>query len=228
MKDFRTAFKAIANEKKNTAWNHISLCVLRAMVAKTNKDKYEIATAQLMRAFSLNKRSCEYDYQGIYNALISNGLVLPREGDLSKYGFPYNQFESHEEHVLFCELVTKIRDSVFKTGSFPDKEYAFIFVRKDISPEQIIVQSNHASIELGHRLSTAGHSITNLHIALIGVDDLSALETAGEILRENNFQYVFFLEPDMDNEVTAIASYPIKSSEKRFLRGYDKLSFANL
>ena len=228
MKDFRTAFKAIANEKKNTAWHHISLCVLRAMVAKTNKDKYEIVTAQLMRAFSLNKRSCEYDYQGIYNALVSSLLVRPKGQDLSNYGFPYNQFESHEEHLLFWELVNKIKDSVFKTGTFPDKEYAFIFVRKDISPEQIIVQSNHASIELGHRLSAAGLSITNLHIALIGVDNLSALETASDLLRENDFQYVFFLEPDMDDEVTAIASYPIKNSEKRFLRGYDKLSFANL
>jgi len=233
MKNFRTAFAKLAHEKKNTAWDHICLCVLRAMVAKSNKDKYEIATAQLMRAFSLNRRLHEYDYQGIYNALLYRHFhkMTEPQWEIMKtksLWFPYDQFDTYDEFVLYRELMEKIKESVCNTGTFPDKEYAFIFVRKDLSPEQIIVQSNHASIELGHRLGETGSSISNLHIALIGVDNLSALEDVGELLRKNNFDYTFFLEPDLNNEMTAIASYPIKNSQKRFLRNYDKLSFANL
>ncbi len=104
------------------------------------------------------------------------------------------------------------------------KEYVYIFVRQDMSKEQQLVQSAHATLVLGHKLKNR-KDVSELYYAVIGVANLLELAQGMKHLQKRNHEFVTFYEPDQGNTLTAIATYPIKDEDRGDLRKYPKLKF---
>lgn len=94
----------------------------------------------------------------------------------------------------------------------------YVFVRKDLSPEQIVVQTAHASIEVARKniLDCMDHP----HLVVIGIKNerklekvLAELECAGIICRG-------FSEPDIGNQLTAFATQPIVDDQKKIFERF--------
>lgn len=88
--------------------------------------------------------------------------------------------------------------------------YTYVFVRRDLSVAQQIVQAAHAAMEAGRQFDgTAG---TN--IVLIDVADTSDLNDVAEYLDAYDVSHVAFYEPDISQH-TALATAPLMGSRER-------------
>lgn len=117
------------------------------------------------------------------------------------------------------------------------KNYVYIFTRQDISPEQQIVQSAHATYLLGHRQHSASKSTEDpcyygqrhmsnpsvTHFTLIGVSNLVGLQAVIQILDTFELAYEVFYEEDLNNEPTSIAVYPIREDCRGPLMAFNLL-----
>ena len=110
------------------------------------------------------------------------------------------------------------------------KYYSYFFTRQDISPEQQLVQTAHVALKLGTKSSR--DSLTkesmvidpdNTYFSVVGVRNLWALEAVQTILDHFNFKYEVFNEPDIKNEMTAIAVYPVMEIDRGPLLAFNLL-----
>lgn len=86
--------------------------------------------------------------------------------------------------------------------------HTYVFVRRDISVPQQIVQACHACLELGKQLPYwEAHGVSNL--VLLGVRDIKGLMQAAQKLDMNNIRYNIFNEPDNGMGYSAICSEPL-------------------
>jgi hypothetical protein len=104
-----------------------------------------------------------------------------------------------------------------------EKFYSYFFTRQDIFPEYQLVQTAHAALELGHRLTK--EQVKNLHFACCGVEDLIELKRVAQDLDMLGHKYVSFYEPDLRGELTSIGVYPIADSARGVLRDHKLLRF---
>ena len=79
----------------------------------------------------------------------------------------------------------------------------FVIVRKDLSHSQRAVQAGHA---LAAYLLNGSPSWKNQTLVYLGVKGLKQLENIKRKLDRNKVSYSEFREPDINNELTAIAS----------------------
>ncbi len=103
------------------------------------------------------------------------------------------------------------------------KYYVYFFTRQDISPEQQLVQTAHAALKLGIKIDEEKLNPDETYFAVVGVRNLEALEAVGEILENFNYKFEIFQEPDLKNEVTSIATYPIPQHERGPLLAFNLL-----
>lgn len=97
--------------------------------------------------------------------------------------------------------------------------YTYIFIRQDLSIEQQIIQASHATLKLGKEMRTD----TMPNFVLIGVRNLEGLLNLEAILERFYYKYVTFHEPDMDSEMTAIATHPVHDIERGVLLAFTTL-----
>jgi len=105
-----------------------------------------------------------------------------------------------------------------------DKEYIYIFVRKDLTPEQRAVQAAHAIAECGILyVDSEKYSISSPHtIVLIGVKDCTELHKAYESIKE--LKAILFFEPAI-GESTAFAVEPISGEQREIFSDYKTLRY---
>ena len=123
-----------------------------------------------------------------------------------------------------------------------DKHYAYFFTRQDIFPEYQLVQTAHAALKLGVRSQQPWdeEDVERLgvpqrrdidpdetYFTVIGVRDLQALRAVEEILDKFGFLHEVFVEPDIGNEETSIAVYPVHEKDRGVLMAFDLLRFKN-
>lgn len=94
--------------------------------------------------------------------------------------------------------------------------YTYLFIRKDLSGPQRIVQTAHAAHEAGERFGA--HS----HMALLGIADQHGLIKAANHLDQCGIKYQMFYEPDIES-YTAIATEPLAGDRRQPLRRYSLL-----
>jgi len=87
--------------------------------------------------------------------------------------------------------------------------YTYLFIRRDLSPAQQIIQATHAQQGIG------ADGITNT--VLIGAKDEYDLLLHAARLSEHGIEHHTFWEPDI-GEHTAIATKPIKPEARGALR----------
>lgn len=114
--------------------------------------------------------------------------------------------------------------------------YSYFFTRQDISAEQQLVQTAHVALKLGVNstkkldkgveFSVPYESEINpdeTYFTCVGVRNAQALYAVIQILERFGFRYEVFYEPDMNNEPTAIAVYPISELSKGPLDAFNLL-----
>ena len=108
-----------------------------------------------------------------------------------------------------------------------EKQYVYIFTRQDISPEQQLVQSAHVALKLGYGLATRGFCLNpdETYFTVVGVRNLDALFAAEDIISHTGIDFFEFREPDIGNEVTSIATFPISESKRGLLLAFSWLRF---
>lgn len=98
-----------------------------------------------------------------------------------------------------------------------------MLVRKDLTPSQQAVQACHAVIEAHTAFNFAQLSI-HPHLVLLEVADLPSLERAKNRLQSRNIPFKEFIEPDLNNETTALCTPPLQGAARRVFRGFSLLN----
>lgn len=214
MKDFKSIWKQLASTKSVQAKDMFAYSILRAMAAKSESKK-EIAKYFVARAFQKKKNST------IWAAALSAHSQL--KGDLRWngriLGVPVEEIFSSEEELLMFK-------GILETFTFDfDRVYTYVFVRQDLSPEYQLVQAAHATMVLGQRMPSEFNP-KETYFTVIGVADKSELKAVQRVLDDNGFKYEDFVEPDIGNEVTAVATHPVHWLSRRPLKNYKLLTFS--
>jgi len=221
MKDFTSVWKFLSSNKNATNSETFQYCLLRAMAAK-HEDKHEIALYFIQRAYTpvTNKNKLN---NGMHKYL---GVIQASWGATKRSSSPLLAcLESPEEEKLFEELRNSIVKELCDSAS---KFYTFIFVRSDLEPEYQLVQSNHVALALGYSLALKQISndvVQNLYLAVCHIKDETGLKIVALDIRNHGYQVVEFREPDIGNQITAIASFPIAGHKKSFLKCHKALKF---
>ena len=120
--------------------------------------------------------------------------------------------------------------------------YVYFFTRQDIFPEYQLVQTAHVAHKLGYMSATAWDKGVeenlregqvkathpdNTYFTCVGVRNLDALYAVAEILDKFGFKYEAFVEPDIGNEMTSIAVYPVHEDYKGPLQAFNLLRFGS-
>lgn len=105
------------------------------------------------------------------------------------------------------------------------KRYVYTFTRQDIFKEYQLVQTAHATMKLGAKMSTT-EDPDNTYFTCVGVRNLEALDAVEKILTTFGFTYEKFFEPDLNGgEYTAIAVYPVDEEDRGVLLAFNLLKF---
>jgi peptidyl-tRNA hydrolase len=80
----------------------------------------------------------------------------------------------------------------------------YVIVRKDLSHSQRAVQAGHALAE--YLLHSPLFRWRNETLIYLGVKGLRQLKNVKNKLEQNGIEHFAFYEPDLNNEITAIAS----------------------
>ena len=94
-----------------------------------------------------------------------------------------------------------------------DKQFMYLWVRRDLSTPQKIVQTAHASAAIGKRF----HADT--HIALMEAQDELDLQNISRYLDVHSIQHEVFFEPDLPG-YTAIATEPLVGQRRKPLKHF--------
>ncbi len=100
-------------------------------------------------------------------------------------------------------------------------KYTYIFVRQDLSLEQQMVQSGHACLLLGTKYPDIDAQSTNF--VLVGVRNEDGLFAVERILKKFEINYVRFIEPDIGDQATAIATIPMDRDQRGPLLAFNVL-----
>lgn len=85
--------------------------------------------------------------------------------------------------------------------------YIYIFVRKDISLEQQLVQAAHVACVAGEKFNDS-----DSHMVLLSVSDIDELMYVSHQLDFCEIQHAIFFEPDNNMGNSAIATAPINGA----------------
>ena len=93
-------------------------------------------------------------------------------------------------------------------------KYCYVLVRRDLSASQSAIQAIHASIEATrHSLITAEE--VHPHVVLCGVKNIQKLIGYSQKLNQAGIRYRAFFEPDLNDEMTALATEPISDEHRQ-------------
>lgn len=229
MKDFKKIWKDLANKKEVTAIDTILYCLFKAYTAKSNADKVVILSRLLAKAFTpiTNKNRLEKGCTPWSTLLYRVFWTIQRVKGDPKYlvnckGMLSVFENTGEREGLAYLLIAAYKEINNSKSERFDPPYTYIFVRQDISNEQQLVQSSHIALELGAKMD---HDFRGLHFTVIGVGDLKELEDTKENLEKLGISFEYFIEPDIGDQMTAIATYPIHAQKRRLLSKYRLLTF---
>ena len=92
-------------------------------------------------------------------------------------------------------------------------EYLYVITRRDLSLSSQAVQAGHAAFQAASELRFNTHP----HFVYLTVKNLSRLSMVTENLLNQNLKTTIWREPDLNNEITAVAIGPVVSKEDRKL-----------
>ena len=93
------------------------------------------------------------------------------------------------------------------------KKYAYFITRTDMSKSQQLVQTAHVALELGVMLTP--REANHLFFCNLAVPYLDDLYDVMDKLHDANIEYVVYRDSYYNDEITAIATFPITGAEQR-------------
>lgn len=125
--------------------------------------------------------------------------------------------ESDSFKIKFKKL-QKLGDAVCER--LFDHPYVYAIVRNDLSPAQKAVQSGHALIE-----STRNFNMNGNHpsVILCVVKSEDKLKSVCKELMDKKIKFSEFREPDIGNQLTAIASEPLRGESRDAFKRFQLL-----
>lgn len=210
-RNYKSYWKLLANSKCNNAVHHIQYCALKALSSKSNS-KQEIAEALVRKAFTPRAGT---------DWLKANRAA--RDAFYTNTIFGYDKslfFENEHEEQQFKYIIYNIQGTNIASN---EPDYVFIFVRQDISKEQQAVQAAHATYCAAAKFQP--QEPEKAHFVLVGVRNEYELKLVMQSLEARDCDFVSFIEPDLANSVTALATKTMKEHQKRFLKKYKTLAF---
>lgn len=214
MKDFTSIWKQLASTKTVTAKDMFAYSILRAMAAKS-ESKREVAKYFVAKSFLKKKNQTRYEAAETAHRLVKADL----RWNQTILGEPIEKFFSSEEELdMFKDIL--------ETFTFDfDRVYTYVFVRQDLSPEYQLVQAAHATMVLGQKMPSH-YNPKETYFTVIGVPNEWELKEVKRILNENGFPFEEFIEPDIGDEITAVATHPIHWLKRKPLKSYKLLTFS--
>ena len=105
------------------------------------------------------------------------------------------------------------------------KQYIYVFVRKDLSPERRMVQACHATTESGILFcDRANYDLLHAHtIIVLKVKNLEELNEVFGLISKK-IDSIMFYESDI-GENTAFATRPVNEEERELFKEYKTLKF---
>ncbi len=102
--------------------------------------------------------------------------------------------------------------------------YQYVFVREDIAPEQVIVQTTHAASKAAVR-RIDDDEMRNLHLIVLGTKNERSLINIMHMLEQHEYKFDYFIEPDMNGgEITAVATGAVSGSRREFFQRFELLT----
>ncbi len=99
-------------------------------------------------------------------------------------------------------------------------KYVYVFVRRDLSPEQRAVQAAHAALECGAQFS---YNIpNNVNLVLLGTKNEAELLMALSYVKSNKIKVVEYKE---EESFTSFATEPLDGEKRLLLKQYKTLRF---
>lgn len=231
-------WKKLADTKTITAKYVVQRCILLAMVSK-EEDKVMLTKHLLRKAFTpvthpvklANGRTPFDVFNTIPNASVkpyrawgfsagTPGLQKEQLIQRDVLGIDADKLLTEEEIDQYEKIYAEVR-----SGDKIVRKYSYFFTRQDLFKEYQLVQTAHAALELGNQLGA--DAVKDLHFTVCGVEDLDALEEVEHVLQSLKLKHVVFKEPDIGNQKTSIAVYPIAEHKRGILRSYGLLKFNN-
>jgi hypothetical protein len=220
MKDFTPLWKTKAHNKSLTRADFFQRALLRSIKAKTfitYQEKESLAINLIQQAFTpvtkqIKLENGHSEYSSVLWAANESNLFSKRI-DQSLL----SSLETEEEEALYNQL---LRNVLTKLNQKTKEQYTYIFIRKDLSREQMIVQSSHVTLLLSTKLNGQIEQPQELNFVLCGAVNESELKSIKDHFSTNNIETVEFIEPDLNNQLTALASYSIAFNQRKFAKGY--------
>ena len=99
--------------------------------------------------------------------------------------------------------------------------HIYVFVRKDLSHSQMVVQACHACIEA--TISFLNKDVEHPSLVVCGIRNEPHLQKALSRLQQEGVVCRPFIESDIGNQLTAFATEPIFSDRRHIFRRYNCL-----
>lgn len=100
--------------------------------------------------------------------------------------------------------------------------HVYIFIRRDLSFPQQVVQSCHAAIEAAKSLFSP--ELDHPHLVVCGIRDERQLHRALRKVEQAGIKCCPFYEPDRGNELTSFATEPVFSDRRHIFKRYNCLA----
>lgn len=225
----RSLWKQFVKEGRGTRQEMFRYCLIKALHAKSNMDKAELAKILLKKAFTpiVNAKRLAngaYPWQTVVIMLQWERHYL---ASYKRNKVEYSEFLKNTlpllDYTAYNDLVEKVHGQ-FNNKSFDTCEpYTYIFVRQDLAPEYQLVQAAHATMLMGAKI---GGDTSKINFVISGVPSLEDLKETKEFLGRKEIKFEAFNEPDIGNEDTAICTYPItNTSDRAKLKRFRLLKF---
>lgn len=103
----------------------------------------------------------------------------------------------------------------------PDENYGhiYVFCRKNLTTSQQAVQAGHALLELTNKVEMEHHPSS----VFIVVKSEEKLKMVLKELIDNNINFSIFREPDLNNEITSVATEPLFDDKRDLLKRFQLL-----
>ena len=111
-------------------------------------------------------------------------------------------------------------------GFTQNHAFIYIFVRRDLSLPSCAVQSVHSVIEAS-KVFDLKSLPDHPSVIIIGIKSEQKLQQVRKYLVDNDVRHVHFYEPDLNNELTSIATEPIFEDRRKLFRKFQLLKENN-
>lgn len=100
-----------------------------------------------------------------------------------------------------------------------NKKYVYLFIRRDLSNPQKIVQSCHAAMEMSrHHMNTEDEHPS---LVVIGIKSEEKLKNASSRIQGLGIDIKEFYEPLFDNQLTSFATAPVGEEIREHFKKYN-------